>query len=76
MQMVRRVRDEINDLRRRSKLDGEPYVASKLSIKLTQAQWDAFLADPYLETFCSPETIASISTTKQYLGHTIEIMEG
>jgi hypothetical protein len=75
MQMVKRVRDEIRDMRRRASLDGEPYVSSKLPIKLTQEQWDAFMVDPYLATLHSPEGMDLIYTSKQYLGHPIEIVE-
>lgn len=62
-------------MRRRAILDGEPYVPSKLPITLTQTQFDEFLADEYLVQLHSPEGIALITSSKQYLGHPINITE-
>lgn len=76
MRMVKRVQDEVKDLRRQCSLDGEKYVPAELPINLTQAQWDAFLADPYLEMIHNEEDIAKLTETKQFLSHQIVIVEG
>lgn len=76
MQMVKRVIQEIRDMRRTCALDGEKYIPAELPVRLTQAQWNAFLADPYLPTIHNEEDIAKLTEKMVFLSHPIVIVEG
>ncbi len=75
MPILKEIEQNIKEMRRRSELDGESWIPSNQVIRVTQAQWDSVLVDPYLsEAFPIDEDRNTFITAKKLFGVQIIIL--